>query len=87
MVGMCPNCGRELSPTGRYCICRLETETKIPMPKVKPPLGVMPQKYWWDKVRDERVIALNNAMVRYFEANKEIPIDWVKERNELLNKI
>lgn len=59
----------------------------IPMPEVKPPLGIMPQKYWLDKVRSERVIELNNAMIRYFEANKEIPIEWVKERNELINKI
>lgn len=85
MIERCMKCGSKIE--GGYCDCFSRTETEIPMPKVKPPLGVMPQKYWWDKVRGDRIIELNNAILRYLEANKEIPIEWIKERNELLTKI
>lgn len=33
----CPNCGREISSSGRRCICMLETNTKVQMPSVKEP--------------------------------------------------
>ena len=47
---------------------------------IKPPLGITP-KWAWDKQRSENIVA---AMLRYMDADMEIPIDWIKEHNELV---
>jgi hypothetical protein len=56
--------------------------SKCPMPAVKPPLGIV-TKHIWDC---ERIVALKGAMVRYIEASREIPSEWVEEYNELIKR-
>ena len=46
----------------------------------KPPLGVAPR---WIR-EEQRIAELSEAIVRYAEANKEIPEEWTKEYNELI---
>ena len=48
----------------------------------KPPLGVMP-KYIWDK---KRLSELCEAVSRYWEVGEPIPIEWIEEYNELVEK-
>ena len=47
---------------------------------VKPPVGLRP-KYISDAERLEEVKA---AIVRYFNAELEIPVEWVEEYNNLI---
>jgi len=46
----------------------------------KPPLGIIP-KYIW---QSQRVNAIWDAIDRYRAVNKEIPIEWIEEYNELI---
>ena len=45
----------------------------------KPPLGVMP-RHIHDEMRRKD---LAGAIVRYIEAELSVPIEWVKEYNEI----
>jgi hypothetical protein len=48
-----------------------------------PPLGLMPRH-----IHDEkRITAIKAAIERYSEANKAIPIEWITEYNELIEKL
>ena len=49
----------------------------------KPPIGLVP-KFVRDK---ERYLEVCGAISRYYEEGLEIPIGWVEEYNELINKI
>ena len=55
---------------------REQQKTKL----VKPPVGLRP-KYISDAERLEEVRA---AIVRYFNAELEIPVEWVEEYNNLI---
>lgn len=46
----------------------------------KPPLGITPRKFWIEH-RMEHII---DAMNRFLQAGKEIPVKWVEEYNELI---
>ena len=46
----------------------------------KPPLGVMP-KFIWDR---KRIASLKEGIKRYLDADKDIPVDWVTEYNDLV---
>jgi len=50
---------------------------------VKPPLGIIPKKIW----KEQRLGDLRDAVERYLEANQRVPIEWIKEYNELLEDI
>ena len=50
---------------------------------VKPPIGLKP-KWLSDK---ERLNEVRSAIVRYYRAELKIPIEWVKEYNELIDNI
>lgn len=48
-----------------------------------PPIGVIPKK-----IHDEkRILEILRAMIRFIEANKPIPQDWVDELRYLLTII
>ena len=48
----------------------------------EPPLGLMPRDIWeLQRLRD-----VKKAIQRYLEDGRKIPMEWVKEFNELLNK-
>ena len=46
----------------------------------EPPLGLMPKYVWMDK----RIQAIKEAIQRFMEREKQIPIKWVTEYNDLL---
>lgn len=48
----------------------------------KPPLGLKPRRIH----DEERVNELANAIHRYVNNVKEIPIEWIEEYNELIEK-
>jgi hypothetical protein len=47
---------------------------------MKPPLGLIPKFV----VRLERLNEVREAIVRYYDAELKIPIEWVEEYNELI---
>ena len=52
----------------------------------KPPLGIMPEWLWISQRRSD----LKEAIVRYLDADKTIPAEWVEEHKrhcEWLNKL
>ena len=49
----------------------------------KPPLGLRPRKIC-DMIREEEI---KKAIVRYCEADKQIPIEWLEEYNEILGRL
>lgn len=51
-------------------------------PIEKPSIGLKPKKYHDDERHSEILGAIN----RYLIANKQIPIEWIEEYNELLSK-
>ena len=55
-------------------------KVKIVIQEDKPPLGVTPSF----TVYEPRLGEIDQAIERYIDANKEIPIEWVEERNNLL---
>jgi hypothetical protein len=52
------------------------------VPKIKPPIGIMPRHIWEAQRLDE----LRGAIYRYFHANLQISPEWIEEYNELLKK-
>ena len=48
---------------------------------VKPPIGLRP-KWASDK---ERLNEVRSAIVRYYDAELKIPVEWIKEHNELID--
>ena len=49
----------------------------------KQPIGVMPRRIH----REHRFYDLCKAISRYFDANLEIPVEWIEEYNELLKGV
>ena len=49
---------------------------------IKPPLGLIPK---WVR-ENERFNEVRFAIIRYYDAEIEIPIKWVTEYNELIKK-
>ena len=48
---------------------------------VKPPIGLRPKRVS-DK---ERLNEVRDAIVRYYDAELKIPIEWIEEYNELID--
>lgn len=53
---------------------------------VKPPLGIIPKRFWQEKQNEERLSQLRLAILRYVEAKHPIPEEWITEYNELIKK-
>lgn len=58
---------------------RIELESLIE----KPPLGIMP-RYIWD---ESRLTQLEQAIERRIVKVNTIPIEWIEERNELIERL
>jgi hypothetical protein len=50
----------------------------------KPPLGLMPKKYYYEQVKNERFKQVCEAITKYYNAGLHINIEWVDEYNELI---
>lgn len=46
----------------------------------KPPLGLIPKRIR----QQERFLEICEAISRYYNAGEKIPIEWIKEYNELV---
>ncbi|GAB0154748.1 hypothetical protein CHRYSEOSP005_00080 [Chryseobacterium sp. Alg-005] len=49
----------------------------------KPEIGLMPEKIW----QEQRLKSINEAIERYNKNQQIIPVEWIRERNELIEKI
>jgi len=49
---------------------------------IKPPLGLIPKYIWMEK----RYIEVCQAIARYYNAGAKIPIEWIKEHNEIVEQ-
>ncbi len=56
------------------------------MEQDKPPLGIMPFYVWKSVCNKQRIIDLTDAMFRYADKKREIPLDWVLEHNKLIHE-
>ena len=56
-------------------------------PANKPPIGVMPYPIWKAKVSGSRAVDLADAMFRFADAGKPIPLEWVVEINNLIHEV
>lgn len=50
----------------------------------KPPLGLRPRKYFELEVKQNRINEIIDAMSRYSQANKPIPIEWIDELRQYI---
>lgn len=89
-VGMCPSCGARISPkndgTGDYegCTnCGYGFKEDRITPRNKPPIGVMPQRFW----REQRMRDLAGAIERYVQVGipgqEHVFHEWIRELAEL----
>jgi hypothetical protein len=50
----------------------------------KPPLGLIPKRFYDDLVKVERFNEVCGAIARYYDARLKIKIEWIEEYNELV---
>jgi hypothetical protein len=53
------------------------------MNNVKPPLGIRPKHI----VRLHRLEEIEEGIVRYMEHKKQIPVEWIDERNDIVREL
>lgn len=51
---------------------------------IRPPLGLMPKKFYDERVNIERFNEVCGAISRYYNAGLKINIEWIEEYNELV---
>lgn len=49
----------------------------------KPPLGLMPERIW----KLHRLGDVKEAMLRYIDANIQVPVEWSNEYRELIKEV
>lgn len=54
--------------------------------KEKPPIGLQPRAIHDGTVRANRIHAIQEATKNYIEAKKDIPVEWIHELFELMDK-
>jgi hypothetical protein len=50
----------------------------------RPPLGLIPKKYYYEQLKNQRLKEVCEAITRYYNAGLHINIEWVEEYNELI---
>ena len=51
---------------------------------IKPPLGLVPKKFYDERVNAERFNQVCGAISRYYNAGMKINIEWIEEYNDLV---
>jgi len=51
----------------------------------KPPLGLIPKRFYDQRVKVERFNEVCTAIARYYDARLKIKIEWIEEYNELVD--
>ena len=87
MSWRCSNCGKELSyalQNGKLvwweCGCGNSWQQGS---QSKPPIGLMPRKFWDEK----RLNEVSSAIARYINACRPVPPEWIEEYNELVERL
>ena len=52
---------------------------------IKPPLGLIPKRFYDQRVKVERFNEVCGAIARYYDARLKIKIEWIEEYNELVD--
>lgn len=52
----------------------------------RPPLGLVPRDIWFYNVLKERIKEIMEALNRYMEAKKKVPVEWIEEYNNTLSQ-
>lgn len=75
----CPVCGGFLSNQfDHFC-----EPTLVPEPKVKHPLGVIPNRIW----KFQRMGEIGYAIMNRIDAQLDVPFEWVTEYNALQKEL
>ena len=53
----------------------------------RPPLGLVPRDIWFYNVLKERIKEIMEALNRYMEAKKKVPVEWIEEYNNTLEEL
>ena len=51
---------------------------------IKPPLGLIPKRFYDERIKAERFNEVCGAIARYYDAGLKINIEWIEEYNELV---
>jgi len=51
----------------------------------RPPLGLIPKKFYEEQIKVQRFQDVCDAIKRYWDANLKIPVEWIEEHNELVD--
>ena len=51
---------------------------------IKPPLGLLPKKFYDERVNAERFNQVCGAISRYYNTGMKINVEWIEEYNELV---
>jgi hypothetical protein len=62
----------------------LPNESFINDNSTKPPLGLIPKRFYDQRVKVERFNEVCGAIARYYDARLKIKIEWIEEYNELV---
>lgn len=49
----------------------------------KPPIGLIPERFH----KEERVVEVAEAIIRYLENYIEVPVIWIDEYNKLIKEL
>jgi hypothetical protein len=63
----------------------LRNHTFINDNSTKPPLGLIPKRFYDQRVKVERFNEVCGAIARYYDARLKIKIEWIEEYNELVD--
>lgn len=64
----------------------IEMLTKDTKKIKKPPLGIRPKWLVEEEYKSNRITEINDAIKRYLNESAKIPLKWIEEYNELINK-
>lgn len=53
----------------------------------KPPLGLVPEKLFKEKINKQRFLDVCGAISRYYTAGLKINVEWIEEYNQLVEEI
>lgn len=59
-------------------------QTDVSGSAIKPPLGLIPKKFYYERIKAERFNDVCEAITRYYNAGMKINIEWIEEYNELV---
>ncbi len=71
---------KEMANTPKLYACEAYDVVEVNKKAKKPPIGLKPKKI----VDEERFLEVCAAISRYYNDEREIPVEWVEEYNQLI---